>query len=163
MKQKCKYCFHHATLEMSFDWRRPFQKLRKEIICESDEYENSHIPDAKKCGHFLKINKKEWNKYMKIDYTTFLHEQEQDKYVIGFKNRLIRFFGLKGSWKWAKRQMMKGEIVKCNHWSGTLKLKIDKHNNTLLQHTFSKNTPYNFETANHFLNNELYTDYVIVS
>lgn len=28
------------------------------------------------------------------------------------KNWIIRTFGLKGSWKWAKKQMLNGEIVR---------------------------------------------------
>lgn len=73
-------------------------------------------------------------------------------------------FGLRGSWKWAKRQMMKGHIVRCKHWSGTLKLKIDSKENTLLLQTHTKyNSAFSkWETSNHFLSYENFTDYVIV-
>ena len=83
------------------------------------------------------------------------------------KDWIIRTFGLKGSWKWAKKQMMNGKIVRCKHWSGTLKLKIDSKENTLLKSTFNKtqelhsHQQFIWETSNHFLNYENFTDYVV--
>ena len=80
---------------------------------------------------------------------------------------IIRFFGLKGSWKWAKKQMMKGKIVRCKHWTGTLKLRIDSPENSLLQSNFtSKPEPIHkgdrlWETSNHFLRYEDFTDYEV--
>lgn len=83
-------------------------------------------------------------------------------YVDGFKNHVIRTLGLEGSWTWAKEQLYKGKMVRCKHWSGTLKYRIDSSDNTLLQCTYSKEQPYKWETSNHFLTNELFTDYVVV-
>lgn len=88
---------------------------------------------------------------------------------MGIKNWLIRTLGLKGSWSWAKVQMMQGKIVTCKHWSGELKLKIDSPNNQLLQCSFYgiaylgdiKNAKW--ETSNHFLTYEGYTDYEVVN
>jgi len=59
----------------------------------------------------------------------------------------IRFLGLKGSWKWAKSQMLRGHIVRymC---SGTVKYKIDSANNGLLKWDFSEEGgSYKFESA----------------
>lgn len=147
---------------MVFNWKKPFQCLKKEIICENSSYNNSHIPNAIKCGHFIEKNTAEWNKEMGINYSEFLYEKNKRKYAHGFKNRIIRLLKLKGSWKWAVNQMLIGKIIKCNHWSGSLKLKIDNAKNTLLQSTHSKEYPYKWETANYFLDYELFTDYVVI-
>jgi hypothetical protein len=77
------------------------------------------------------------------------------------KSRLIRFWGLKGSWSWAKRKMMNGSVVRCKHWSGNLILKIDSPKNTLLQACFSRTIPLKWETSTHHLVYELFTDYCI--
>lgn len=87
------------------------------------------------------------------------------------KKGIIRCFGLKGSWSWAKKQMMKGKIVRCKHWAGTLRLKIDSPQNTLLQSSFwgkdikSQDLPNShhkeWETSNHHLSYEDFTDYYI--
>lgn len=83
------------------------------------------------------------------------------------KKYLIRTLGLKGSWKWAKKQMMKGKMVRCKHWAGSLKLRIDNSDNTLLQACFwrKKENIENgcklWETSNHFLNYEDFTDYEV--
>ena len=79
-----------------------------------------------------------------------------------FKTWIIRIFGLKGSWSWAKRQMMAGNVVRGKHWTGTLKLKIDSPENTLLLATFSREKPYKWETSNYHLSKERYTDYEVV-
>jgi hypothetical protein len=77
-------------------------------------------------------------------------------------NWFIRNLGLKGSWKWAKKQMMKGKIVRCKHWSGSLKLAIDDPKNTRIVNTFEndKNNVV-WETSTHFLSYEDFTDYEI--
>lgn len=83
------------------------------------------------------------------------------------KSYIIRLFGLKGSWAWAKKQMMNGKIVRCSHWAGTLKLRIDSKENTLLQSNFTrKPEPLHsrdklWETSNHHLSYENYTDYEV--
>lgn len=84
------------------------------------------------------------------------------------KKFLIRKLGLKCSWSWAKKQMLKGKIVRCKHWRGSLRLKIDSKENTLLQRCFWKENrlPENgtklWETSNHFLSYEDFTDYEVV-
>jgi hypothetical protein len=81
------------------------------------------------------------------------------------KNKLIRILGLKGSWSWAKKQMMQGKIVYCKHWNGCIKLKIDDKNNTLLQHCFWREglvkRLQRWETSNHHLTWENFTDYQV--
>ena len=83
------------------------------------------------------------------------------------KKWIIKTFGLKGSWKWAKKQMMNGEIVRCEHWAGSLKLKIDSPEITLLQFNFTTHQKTLhvedklWETANHHLSYEEFTDYVV--
>lgn len=83
------------------------------------------------------------------------------------KNWFIKTFGLKGSWKWAKKQMMQGKMVRGKSWSGTLKLRIESPENTLLQCNFTRTNIQNensrplWETSNHFLAYEEYTDYVV--
>jgi len=82
------------------------------------------------------------------------------------KNLVIRTFGLKGSWKWAKKQMLKGEMVRCKHWAGALKYRIN-HESTLLQANFTRankqleNGQPLWETSNHHLSYEDFTDYEI--
>ena len=82
------------------------------------------------------------------------------------KEYIIRLFGLKGSWKWAKKQMMNGEIVRCKHWAGALKLTIDTPFNGRLMSNFTR-TPINindqplWDNAVHHISYEEFTDYVI--
>lgn len=77
------------------------------------------------------------------------------------------FLGLKGSWKWAKKQMLQGKVVRSKSWSGTLKLRIDDSENKLLQQCFWRENvepPHGklWETSNHFLSVEDKTDYEVV-
>jgi len=94
------------------------------------------------------------------------------------KNWIIRTLGLKGSWKWAKKQMIKGRMVRCKHWSGALKYRVSPEMecdaygqnpspSTLLQANYErrerqteKKQPL-WETSNHHLAYEDYTDYEI--
>ena len=81
------------------------------------------------------------------------------------RNWIIRNLGLKGSWTWAKRQMMNGKIVRCGHWDGALKLKIDSKENTLLLSNFTRESKVLhkvdklWETSNHHISYENFTDY----
>ena len=76
---------------------------------------------------------------------------------------IIKTFWLKGSWEWAKKQMLKGHVVKCKHWPGALMLKIDSPENQLLQATFTRDLKScKWETSNHHLSYEEFTDYFIV-
>lgn len=84
------------------------------------------------------------------------------------KSKIIRVLGLRGSWSWAKKQMLKGKVVRCKHWSGVLKLKIDSAENTLLLACFHRKneSPSNgqplWETSNHHLSYENFTDYEVI-
>lgn len=89
------------------------------------------------------------------------------KSFIKMRKWTIRFFGLKGSWSWAKRQMMNGKMVRCKHWTGALKFRIDNKHNTLLECCISissKKPTYGNEfwnTSTHFLKYEDFTDYEV--
>lgn len=83
------------------------------------------------------------------------------------KNWIIRTFGLKGSWKWAKKQMMSGKMVRCRHFTGALKFRIDNPENTLLQFNYTRlnkhlnNSNPLWETSNHHLSYEDFVDYEV--
>jgi hypothetical protein len=88
------------------------------------------------------------------------------------KNWIIRTFGLKGSWKWAKKQMMKGEMVRCKHWTGALKYRVKPEMindvwgenptpSTLLQANYTRKNIRAWETSNHHLSFEDFTDYEV--
>jgi hypothetical protein len=87
--------------------------------------------------------------------------EENDKLVKSLKGRIIRFLGLKGSWTWAKKMMMKGYVVRCRHWSGALQLRIDSAENGLLQSSHHTPKP-KWETSFHHLSYEDFVDYEIV-
>ncbi|MFA5014308.1 MAG: hypothetical protein WC549_02030 [Actinomycetota bacterium] len=83
------------------------------------------------------------------------------------KNWVIRTFALRGSWSWAKKQMMKGKIVRCKHWTGALKYKIESPDNPLLLSNFTRSPKVLHEgdrlwkASNHHLSYEDFTDYEI--
>lgn len=49
---------------------------------------------------------------------------------------VIRTFGLRGSWSWAKKQMLNGAIIKRKATIGTYKIAIDNDKNKLLVATW---------------------------
>lgn len=51
-------------------------------------------------------------------------------------NLVIRTFGLRGSWSWAKKQMLNGAIIKRKATTGTYKIAIDDDKNRLLVATW---------------------------
>ena len=51
-------------------------------------------------------------------------------------NWVIRTFGLRGSWSWAKKQMLNGAIIKRKATTGTYKIAIDNDKNRLLVATW---------------------------
>ena len=93
------------------------------------------------------------------------------------KNSIIRLLGLKGSWKWAKKQMFKGEMVRCRHWPGALKYRIspkiyndlngNEYKSTLLQANYTRknkqleNGQPLWETSNYHFSCEKFTDYEV--
>ena len=44
---------------------------------------------------------------------------------------VIKTFGLRGSWSWAKKQMLNGAIIKRKATAGTYKIAIDNDKNRL--------------------------------
>lgn len=83
------------------------------------------------------------------------------------KKYFIRVLGLKGSWKWAKKQMLRGKVVRSKGWRGTLKLKVDSPENGLVYNSYYAENVHPvegklWEKSNHFLSQELLTDYEIV-
>jgi hypothetical protein len=78
------------------------------------------------------------------------------------KSKIMNLLGLKGSWAWAKKQMLDGKMVRCEHWSGALKYRIDNPENKLLQMAFCRlEQDVNWKTATHHLRYEDLTDYVV--
>lgn len=87
---------------------------------------------------------------------------------VSIKNWVIRAFGLKGSWSWAKRQMLAGKMIRQKNISGQLKYRLDsKHKNRVCWNFSAKkpdvNVPFYevWESANHFLSDEDATDYEV--
>ena len=78
------------------------------------------------------------------------------------KKRLIRFFGLPGSWKWACRQLDKGLIVRRSTDSGEAKYKLDRENQRRIQWSFRRlPDDTQWEDANIFLSDFECTDWVV--
>lgn len=49
------------------------------------------------------------------------------------KDRIKIFFGMKGTWKWAMKQMLNGHIISYDAWD-TIYYKTDEHERMLLSH-----------------------------
>jgi len=69
---------------------------------------------------------------------------------------IIRFFGLKGSWKWACRKMKEGYIIRPGLATGSVKYKIDDEDQGRIQWSFDRAVSYGvkdfkWENANIFL------------
>lgn len=79
-------------------------------------------------------------------------------------NWIIRFFGLKGSWKWACKQMERGAWVRPAHAAGSVKYKLDYENQRRIVWTFKRDPIENkdWENANIFLSDFEATDWVCV-
>ena len=78
------------------------------------------------------------------------------------KHYLIKTLGLRGSWKWAKKQMMFGGIIKRESWIGSRKLAIDNPQNKLLlvTHDHLDKKPV-WERAMYHLSDEDHIDYYV--
>jgi len=64
----------------------------------------------------------------------------------------IRTFGLKGSWKWACKQMQKGHWIKPANASGNVKYKLDHECQQRVVWTFkNKPTAFDWQSASLFL------------
>lgn len=79
-------------------------------------------------------------------------------------NWIIRFFGLKGSWKWACKQMERGEWVRPAHATGSVKYRIDNETQGRIVWTFKREPIGNKDwgNANIFLSDFDATDWVCV-
>lgn len=62
-------------------------------------------------------------------------------------NWIIRFFGLKGSWRWACRQMKKGRIVRPKSATGTVRYKLDNEWQGRILWAFPPRTDINGQNA----------------
>ena len=77
---------------------------------------------------------------------------------------VIASFGLRGSWKWAKREMMNGAIIKSRRWSGSLTLRIDSHTNGLLLCTWDYlDRDPKWEPARWFIHDDETVDYFVTA
>jgi len=86
-----------------------------------------------------------------------LHRGKEGK----MKNIIIRLFGLKGSFKWACKQMANGKIVKPKNATGTVKYCFDKENQKRLLWTFDRYF-YQWSNANFFYSDMMSIDWVLV-
>lgn len=78
-------------------------------------------------------------------------------------NWIIKFLGLKGSWKWACRQMDKGLAVRPARASGTVKYILDQEGQRRILWTFDKFLcTAHWENANIFLSDFEAIDWVLV-
>lgn len=74
-------------------------------------------------------------------------------------NTVIRFFGLKGSWSWAIREMKKGKVVTQKCVTGTLKYRLSEDGQDRLLWDFSEKESYvAWENANFFISKVIATD-----
>ena len=79
-------------------------------------------------------------------------------------NKLIVFFGLRGSWKWACKQMDKGLIVRRASDTGAAHYKLDSENQRRIVWAFTRK-PHacdKWENANIFLSDFEYTQWETV-
>ena len=79
-------------------------------------------------------------------------------------NWIIRTFGLRGSWSWAKKQMLNGAIIKRKATTGTYKIAIDDDKNRLLVATWDHldQNPV-WERCPHNLSDEDAVDYFVTA
>lgn len=77
---------------------------------------------------------------------------------------VIRTFGLRGSWSWAKKQMLNGAIIKRKATIGTYKIAIDNDKNRLLVATWDHldQSPV-WERCPHSLLDEDAVDYFVTA
>lgn len=80
------------------------------------------------------------------------------------KNWFIKTLGLRGSWKWAKKQMLDGAIIKRKSTTGTYKIAIDNNNNQLLIATWDHlDQEPEWERCPHHLKEEDAVDYFVTA
>lgn len=75
---------------------------------------------------------------------------------------VVRFLGLKGSWKWAVKEMKKGNMVVTASVTGTVKYRLSTDKQDRLQWDFHrKESEAKWETANFFISDMMATDWRI--
>ena len=72
-----------------------------------------------------------------------------------------RLFGLKGSWKWALKQMKKGNIVRPSSATGTVKYRFSVDKQDRIEWTFDKEN-FRWDNANIFYSDFQKTDWIRV-
>lgn len=77
--------------------------------------------------------------------------------------QLRRFFGLRGSFAWACRQMLLGRVVRPASASGSIKFRFDTEGQHRLQWSFERaHSPAKWENAFFFYADMLATDWIVV-
>lgn len=75
---------------------------------------------------------------------------------------VVRFFGLKGSWKWAVKEMKKGNLLVRTSVTGTVKYRLSPDEQNRLEWDFNrKESEVKWENANFFISDTMATDWVI--
>lgn len=75
---------------------------------------------------------------------------------------IIRFFGLKGSWKWAVKEMKNGNLVTMKSVSGALKYRFSVDGEYRFEWDFhKKEDEFKWENANFFISDFMATDWII--
>ncbi len=78
------------------------------------------------------------------------------------RNSIIRFFGLKGSFQWAVKQMKAGKIVKRRSTAGAVKYRLSTDEQNRLQWDFHrKENDAQWENAYFFVSCMEATDYFV--
>jgi hypothetical protein len=78
-------------------------------------------------------------------------------------NWIVKTFGLKGSWKWAVKQMRAGHIIRPGSATGTVKYRLDREKQERICWNFNQvltGSDY-WESAKIFLSDFERTDWVI--
>lgn len=75
---------------------------------------------------------------------------------------IVRFFGLKGSWKWAVKEMKKGKLLVRASVTGSVKYRLSVDGQNRLECDFHrKESEVKWENANFFISNMIATDWVV--
>jgi hypothetical protein len=83
--------------------------------------------------------------------------------IVVLLHSLVRLFGLRGSWKWACRQMDRGAIVRPRSATGAVRYKLDHEGHRRLMWAFQDHpADYRWENAYFFLSDQESTDWEVV-
>lgn len=75
---------------------------------------------------------------------------------------VVRFFGLKGSWKWAVKEMKNGKLLVRTSVTGAVKYRLSTDEQSRLEWDFNrKESEVKWENANFFISDMMATDWVI--